>query len=62
MYNMLSVPVMLHFMACMASLASKTLFPLVDGCGQKCGGEKGSGVSGPYSVTTWNAIIGRVTQ
>ena len=45
-------------MTCMASVASKTLFPLVDGRGQKYGGEKGSGVSVPYSITMWNAIIG----
>ena len=29
------------------SLASQTLFPRVGGHGRKCGGEKGSGVSGP---------------
>ena len=44
------------------SLASQTLFPRVGGRGRKCGGEKGSGVYGPYSVTTWNAIIGRVMR
>ena len=42
------------------SLASQTLIP-VWGCGRKCGGEKESGVSGPYSVAMWNAIIGKVT-
>ena len=39
---------------------SQTLFP-VWGCGRKRGGEKESGVSGPYSVATWNAIMGKVT-
>ena len=43
-----------------SSLAGQTLFP-VWGCGRKRGGEKESGVSGPYSVTTWNAIIAKVT-
>ena len=33
------------------SLADQTLFP-VWGCGRKCGGEKGSGLSGPYSVAS----------
>ena len=41
-----------------SSLTGQTLFP-VWGCGRKRGGKK-SGVSGPYSVTIWNAIIGEV--
>ena len=42
------------------TLTGQTLFP-VWGCGRKCGGEKEFGVSGPYSVAMWNAIIGKVT-
>jgi len=45
-----------------ASLVSQMLFPHVDGHGQKCGWGNGSGVFRPFSVTTWNAIIGRVMQ
>jgi len=47
----------LHFVAYIElyrypSLAGQTLFPRVGGRGRKCGGEKGSGVSGPYSVAS----------
>ena len=45
-----------------ASLTSQMPFPSVDGRGRKCGGEKGSGVFRPFSVTMWNAIIGRVKR
>ena len=42
-----SVPLLNVLFLTGLSLASQTLFPRVGGRGRKCGGEKGSGVSGP---------------
>ena len=41
---------------------ARPFLPVLVGAAGSAAGEKGSGVSGPQSVTTWNAIIGKVTR